>query len=198
MNAIEIKVPDISTELQAAFLEIQQPRSDYALEHFVVGDNFGSKTREYMQIVEELRRAHSSIKRGLLERKKLEIERGNLREKGDEISKIEADMKDIDIDEVLAGLIGKIREFNCLVALWGKYPKFTHKELQDSEVEYWATNLRVQASRDLIERRTGISVRAQHGMERAGLAPQPRLELLIPAIPNPELPQQNQERLPTE
>lgn len=185
----DLVLPEVSNDLLEAFIEIQQPRSNFALENFVVGDCNGSPTREYSQIVEELRRAYGSIKRGLLEQQKLELERQRLLEEQDPIKNIEAEIKNLDIEEVQAAIVGKLREFDCLYKLWKKYPKYTHQQLEDGELDYWTTRLQTQAARDLIAARIGISVSSQHGMERAKLTPVPKLHDLIPpvALKPPEL-----------
>lgn len=173
MNELQLKAPEIKEELQAAFLEIQQPRSNYALKHFVVGDHHGVSTREYSQLVEELRRAHSEIKRSLIGKQKVEIERQAMLDKGDKISMLDAELKTIELEDLQAYILGKLREFACLYSLWEKYPKYTHEQLEAGEAEYWRIRLTAQAARDLAAHRTGISVSNQHGLERAQLCQLP-------------------------
>lgn len=136
--------------MQDAFAAIQQPRSDYAIQNFVVGQH-DTDTRKYSQCVIELQVKYGAIRRALLTERKLQIEIKKLLDSGDEIQQIEAEEKQIDLDETRLAMQGAFREFECLYAIFRSFPKqFSHEELQAGEVEYWHKRLNRQAAQELL------------------------------------------------
>lgn len=143
------KVEGRAEELKDAFLVIQQPRTDFALTHFVVGE-YDTPERQYMQVVEELRRAYQMIKISMLEKKKLQIEIKKLKASKDEISKLDAQIKEVHEEDLDATILGKLREFHCLYAIFNKFKKYTREELDKAEANYWKIRLTRQAAEDVM------------------------------------------------
>jgi hypothetical protein len=143
------QIKDAVADLHEAFAHIQQPRSDYQLRHFVVGQH-DTEPNRYAQCVLELQIKYNAIRRGLLAKQKLEIEIQRLIASGDEIDAISADEKKIDIEEVDLAISGAFREFQCLYAIWKSFSRqYTHQELQEAQEEYWQARLTRQAIQDL-------------------------------------------------
>jgi hypothetical protein len=137
-------------EMRDAFAAIQQPRSDFAIRHFVVGQH-DTDTREYSQCVLELQIKYNNIRRALLTERKLQIEIQKLLDSGDEIKNIEAEEKQIDLEETRLAMQGAFREFECLYAIFRSFPKqYSYEELQAAEAEYWHKRLNRQAAQELL------------------------------------------------
>lgn len=162
-------------ELKDAFLEIQQPRTNFALKHFVVGE-YETPERQYMQVVEELRRAYHMIKISLLEKKKYNIEIEKLKLSDSETDHIDAEIKELHLEELDACIVGKLREFDCLYAIFKSFPKFTHEELEAGEENYWPIRLSRQASEDMAcHGRIGVG--NLEAMRQIGMITAPTLQI---------------------
>ncbi len=136
-------------EMQGAFDEIQQPRSDYVLQNFVVNEKDTDPMR-YAQCVLELQIKYDVIRQAKLHRRKLEIEIAEFEALGTETSQIDADLKRIDIEIQDRALLGASREFEALYSIWKSFPhQYTHSELNDAQEEYWNKRLTRQANQDL-------------------------------------------------
>lgn len=155
-------------ELQAAFREIQQPRSDYQLANFVVFER-DTEAAAYTQCLLELQIKFNAIRRGKLQREKLAIEAAQLRADGDAVNEIEAQLKEIDIEECELATLGAEREFETLYAIWQAFPKrYSHAELQAAQVDYWHARLIRQAVQD-IQATGAVGVGNQDALRMAGI-----------------------------
>jgi hypothetical protein len=137
-------------EMQDAFAAIQQPRSDFAIERFVVGQH-DTDPRRYHQCVLELQVKYNAVRRALLKEQKLTIERDRLLASEDEIARIEAQEKQIDLDELVLAMSGTLREFECLYRIYKSFKQqYSYEELQAAEAEYWHKRLNRQAAQELL------------------------------------------------
>lgn len=143
-------------ELKADIDAIQQPRSDFALTHFVVGAH-DLPGRQRAQAVLELQIKMFNIKRAQLDERRLlaekykqkavaEYSRGQYEK---EIAEIEIERIETDLAELRLARIGSIREAQCLLAILEHLPKYTYEELQAEEAQYWQARLSRQALQDL-------------------------------------------------
>lgn len=133
--------------LKTEFAEYQQPRSDFALRHFVVGQH-DMPGRQRAQAVIELQVKLSSIKRGSIERRRIALrsDRAQKRfELGDTLDQREAAMDieqaEVDLEELNLALLGAVREANILLSLLATMPTYTRDQLEAEEAEYWARRL---------------------------------------------------------
>lgn len=139
-------------KMQEAFTAIQQPRTDFELENFVVKAH-DTEPRQWAQCVLELQNKYDAIRRAILEREKKEIEIRELLT-GDEKSRIDAKLKQIDVEQLDRAMVGALREFKALYCIYQSYPKqYTRDELNADQVEYWQKRLKRQALLD--EQATG-------------------------------------------
>lgn len=128
-----------------AIEEIIQSRSRYQLERFVLGQH-DTVEKAYQQICLELRGAIFSYKRIALRRKQIEIEIHRLKESDDEIDHIEAEIKELDLQEGELSERGTLRELEHLIDLFDQFPhKFTYEEFEKAEPLYWQSRLTRQA-----------------------------------------------------
>lgn len=157
ISKLEKEVYDRITALQKDIDAIQQPRSDFALTHFVVGAH-DMPGRQRMQAVLELQIKMFNIQRAQLDERKLLIERDRQveikgkwttgkREK--ELAQIEIERIDTDLAELRLARLGAVREANCLLAILERLPKYSYEELQKEEAQYWKARLSRQALQDL-------------------------------------------------
>lgn len=146
MDEIE-RIIDSIEGLTEEFVTIQQPRSDFALKHFVVGQH-DLPGRQRVQAIMELQSKLFQIKRAKVARQKIKltIEKENKRyETGDGLTQREAqleiDSAEIDIAEIDLAMIGAVREANTLLAILSNMPKYTREQLEEEEAEYWKRRL---------------------------------------------------------
>ena len=197
---IEIsKLAPFIEEMEQAFLEVQQPRPDYMLEHFVIGQH-DTEPQQYAQCVVEMQIKWDAIRRAQLHRRKLEIEIEQLTceaeaeeeittdytEKSEksvveedhqaELKRLQIGLRQIDIEEQDRAMLGAIREFKALYGLWRGFPKrYTREELNAAQEEYWIKRLTRQAHQDLLASGR-VSVGSQEALKQIGRAPLPELD----------------------
>lgn len=186
-----VQVHEKAKILRSAFLEIQQPRSNFALDHFVKKLH-DLPERQYEQIVEELRRAYGMIRGLLLDQERLQIEKANLIKKAintqDRLDEIEAEQKDIALDDVEASLTGKLREFDCLYKLWEEMPKYTREDIEKAEPEYWRLRLTRQAGEERVSLALGVGRGNLDALWQAGMLTAPRMDMnTLPVEMRPQL-----------
>ena len=168
-------------ELEDAFREVQQPRSPFALEHFVLGAH-DTEPRQYAQCVLELQIKYDAIRRALLHKERLQIEIEELERQANgeggpkaKINLVEAKLKCIDIEEQDRAILGAVREFETLYQMWQAFPhRYTRTELDAAQEEYWRKRLTRQANQD--RQAVGrVSVGNQEALRQIGMAATPQL-----------------------
>ena len=136
-------------ELADAFKAIQQPRSDYQIENFVVGEK-DTPAMAYAQCVLEMQIKHQSIRRGAISKQKLALKIGQLRATGDEMDELTAQEKEIDLEQLEHAALGALREFRCQYQIFKGFSRsYTYEELQIEQDEYWQKRLVRQAKQDI-------------------------------------------------
>lgn len=151
-------------ELLSAFDAVSQPRSDYQLLNFVVGDH-ETPERKYAQVVIELHVKMSVLRKAVVNQRKL-IKRIKQEQDIDEKELLIIDLEDLDFS-----ITGAIREFNTLYAIYSDLPKFTAEELQNAETEYWHKRLTRQALID-IEANGRIGTGNLNALRQANMLPE--------------------------
>ena len=143
-NKLIKQIENIRSDIEA----IQQPRSDFAIKHFVVGQH-DMPGRQRQQAVLELQIKMFNIRRAQLEEKRMIIQRQRFIEIGDELDKIEAEKIELDLAELRLSRMGAIREATALLEILDTLPKYTYEQLQQEEAMYWQRRLSRQALQDL-------------------------------------------------
>lgn len=145
-------------QLLEDFNTIQMPRSAEALKRWVVGvQHIDAPERGWAQAVLEMQIKYDDIRRATLHARRIEIEIAALLEKGDELSQIDADLKRIDLEAQDRAMLGAIREFDALYAIYLSYGRrFTRAELDAAEAPYWRHRIQRQASQETLSKQTGI------------------------------------------
>lgn len=119
-----------------AIAEIQQPRSRFQLEHFVLGQH-DTAEMQFVQLCIEAQQLIANIRIAELEVRKGEILIARLRATGDEVDAIEADIKQVGLEQTRLGLIGAKRELTILADMFEQMPHFTRAEIEAAQPTYW-------------------------------------------------------------
>ena len=107
-----------------AIAEVQQPRSRYQLIHFIIGQHDTPEMRFYQLCLElqdmglKLRLAQIGVRKG-------EIEIARLLETGDELDALEAEEKEVGLEQTRIVMRGAEREVAVLTDLFDESQKFT-------------------------------------------------------------------------
>ena len=149
----------ISSQLLLDIAEIQKPRSLFQLKKFVVGQH-DTKEMQYYQTLLEIQNLYYTIRQISLEMKKTEIEISRLRSTGDEIDEIDAQIKELGIEQTRVIGIGAFRELKDLINIYNSFDKkYTRDEIEVAQPDYWAKRLNRQA---ILEISGGSSGAAAH------------------------------------
>jgi len=140
-------LPDISKyftpAIVATFAEVHQPRSRFQLENFVIGQH-DTNEMQYYQCVTEIQALYYTIKQVSLELKKTQIEIDKLRATGDEVDEIDAQIKELGIEQTQVVGVGAFRELETLLEIMQSYPAYTREEIEAGQKEYWVLRLNRQ------------------------------------------------------
>ena len=128
-----------------AIAEIQQPRSRYQLIHFVIGQHDTPEMRFY-QLCLELQDMGHKLRMAQLGVRKAEIEIARLLETGDELDAIEAEEKQVGLEQTQIVMRGAERELAVLTDLFDESQKFTRDEIEHAQPEYWEKRLTRQTN----------------------------------------------------
>ena len=134
-----------SDELQAAFAEMQQPRSEYQLWHFVVGQHDTDQQR-YRQCLTEMQVLCYTLRTVKLEIQKGEIQVARLRATRDAVDELDAQIKEVGMEQTRLVMIGAERELEALNKIWLSFEThYTHEQIEDYQRQYWHERLNRQA-----------------------------------------------------
>jgi hypothetical protein len=144
-NVEEKLTPDVLL----AMAEIQQPRSQFQLEKFVVNQHDTDEMR-YFQCVTEIQQLYYTIRTVALEMKKTEVEISRLRATGDEIDEIDAQIKELGLEQTRLVGVGAFRELGHLMNIFNSFPvKYTREQIEIAQPDYWNKRLNRQATLEL-------------------------------------------------
>lgn len=155
-------------KIEKAIAEVQQPRSRFQLERFVLGQHPTNEMR-YYQVCIELQDALNNYKLTEINLKILEKKIAKLRATGDEIDELKAQAKELSLQQTRISMIGGKRELDHLVEIWESFEhKYTRAEIEATQPEYWQARLTNNAKAMLMG---GANVNPAHieAMEQAGV-----------------------------
>jgi len=152
-------------DISEAIAEVQQPRSRYQLIHFVIGQHDTPEMRFY-QLCLELQDMGYKLRMARLGVRKAEVEIGRLLETGDELDAIEAEEKQVGLEQTLVVMRGAERELAVLGDLFDESQKFTRDEIEHAQPEYWHARLTRQTNLQLMA--GGVQWAQLDSMRQAG------------------------------
>ena len=145
MDFLPEVIKKITPDLEFAISEVQQPRSRFQLEKFVINQH-DTTEMQYVQCVNEIQNLYYTIKTISLELQKKEIQIKKLRATGDEVDEIDAQIIELGIEQTRVAGIGAFRELEHLVDMWNSFPvKYTREQIELNQPEYWNKRLTRQA-----------------------------------------------------
>ena len=136
-------------DIADAIAEVQQPRSRYQLVHFVIGQHDTAPMRFY-QVVIELQDMGYKLRMAQLGVRKAQVEIERLLATGDDLDAIEAEEKQVGLEQTQIVMKGAEREVAILTDLFDESQKFTRDEIEHAQPEYWQKRLTRQTNLQLM------------------------------------------------
>ena len=155
-------------EINKAIAEVQQPRSRFQLEAFVLGQH-ATNEMKYYQTVLELQDAIYKYKLAVVSVKKSELKIARLRATSDELDELKAQELELGLAQTQFAMMGAKREMEHLVEIFDSFEhKYTRAEIEAAQPDYWQARLTNNARAMLMG---GSSVNPAHieAMEQAGV-----------------------------
>lgn len=155
-------------KIQQAIAEVQQPRSRFQLERFVMGQH-ATPEMQYYQTCIELQDMLYKYKLAKISVQKAELKISKLRSTGDGMDELKAQERELGLEQTRIAMVGAERELAHLVQIWESFEqKFTRAEIEAAQPDYWNARLTANARAMLMG---GTSVNAAHieAMEQAGV-----------------------------
>jgi predicted transcriptional regulator len=155
-------------EINKAIAEVQQPRSRFQLERFVLGQHATDEMRYYQTVI-ELQDAIYKYKIAKINVQKSELKIAKLRATGDELDELKAQEVELGLAQTKFAMLGAEREMKHLLEIFDGFThKYTREEIETAQPDYWQTRLTNNAKAMLMG---GSSVNAAHieAMEQAGV-----------------------------
>ena len=149
-----------------AIVEIQQPRSRYQLIHFVIGQHDTPEMRFY-QLMLELQDMGYKLRIAQIAVRKSQIEIERLLETGDELDAIEAEEKEVGLEQTRIVMRGAEREIAVLTDLFDESQHFTRDEIEHAQPEYWQKRLTRQTNLQIMS--GGVQWAQLDSMRQIGL-----------------------------
>lgn len=162
------------SELSHAITAIQQPRTNFQLAHFVVGQH-DTEARCWHQCVLELQIKLGALKRAEIGSRQVARKIAALEACGDIEADDEAALLRLDLEDHERAVLGAEREAQALYAIFLSFPRgYSREELDAAEEEYWRKRLTRQARQEINATGT-IGVGNQDALEQIGISPGPLL-----------------------
>jgi predicted transcriptional regulator len=155
-------------EINKAIAEVQQPRSRFQLERFVLGQH-ATAEMQYYQTVIELQDSIYKYKLAKIAVQKGELKIAKLRSTGDELDELKAQEKELGLAQTQFAMLGAEREMKHLLEIFDGFGhKYTRAEIEAAQPDYWQARLSNNAKAMLMG---GSSVNPAHieAMEQAGV-----------------------------
>jgi hypothetical protein len=155
-------------EINKAIAEVQQPRSRFQLERFVLGQH-ATPEMQYYQTVIELQDAIYKYKLAVINVKKTELKIAKLRSTDNELDELKAQELELGLAQTEFAMVGAEREMKHLLEIFDSFThKYTRVEIEAAQPDYWQARLTNNAKAMLMG---GASVNPAHieAMEQAGI-----------------------------
>jgi hypothetical protein len=155
-------------EIDKAIAEVQQPRSRFQLERFVLGQH-ATPEMQYYQTVIELQDMIYKYKLAQIAVKKAELKIAKLRATGDELNELKAQEVELGLVQTRFTMIGAERELKELIEIWNGFEhKYTRTEIEAAQPNYWQARLTNNA-RAMLMGGGGVNPAHLEAMDQAGV-----------------------------
>jgi predicted transcriptional regulator len=155
-------------KIEQAIAEVQQPRSRFQIERFVLGQH-STPEMQYYQVCLELQDLIYKYKLAQINEKKTKLKIARLRSSNDELDELKAQELELGLENTSLAVIGASRELAHLIDMWESFDhKYTRAEIESAQPDYWQARLTNNAKAMLMG---GQSVNPAHieAMEQAGV-----------------------------
>lgn len=155
-------------EIDKAIAQVQQPRSRFQLEKFVLGQH-ATPEMQYYQTVIELQDMIFKYKMAKIAIKKSEIKIAKLRQSGNELDELKAQEIELGLTQTRFTMLGAERELAHMIDIWNGFEhKFTREEIEQAQPDYWQARLTNNA-KAMIMGGSGVNPAHIEAMEQAGV-----------------------------
>ena len=155
-------------ELTNAIAEIQQPRSNFQLKHFVLGQH-ATPEMQYYQLLIEIQDLSFKYQNALLELEVAERKIAKLELSKNEIKLLKAKQKRLSLDQFKLAILGSERELSYLLSIWeASEHKYSREEIEAAQPEYWKARLSANANA-MIMGGAGVNPAHLEAMDQAGV-----------------------------
>jgi hypothetical protein len=155
-------------EIEKAIAEVQQPRSRFQLERFVLGQH-ATDEMKYYQTVIELQDAIYKYKLAQIAVQKSELKIAKLRATGDELDELKAQEVELGLAQTGFAMVGAEREMKHLLEIFDSFThKYTREEIEAAQPDYWQARLTNNA-RAMLMGGSGVNPAHLEAMEQAGV-----------------------------
>lgn len=160
-------------ELLEDFDAIQMARTPEVLKRFVVGAQaMDHPAQGWAQCVLELQIKYDDIRRAKINAELIQLEIDELEKEDTPKSLLNAKLKRIDLEAQDRAMLGAVREFQSLYAIYKNYGKrYSRAELDATQVEYWQNRLTRQALQEQQSRQLGIGPGNLEALREIDLSP---------------------------
>jgi len=149
-----------------AIAEVQQPRSRYQLVHFVLGQHDTAEMQFY-QLMLELQDMGFKLRMAELNVRKTEVEIARLVATGDDLDAIEAEEKQVGLEQTQIVMKGAQREIAVLEDIFNTCQHYTRDEIEHAQPEYWQARLTRQTNLQIMA--GGVQWAQLDSLRQAGL-----------------------------
>jgi len=164
-------------DINEAYKKVVQNRSNFQLEHFVLGQHF-TPEQKYYQLLVEAKGLQENIVKAELKIQKTKAECEELRATGKKSDAIEADIKELEIPKFENELISSQRELNYLEKKFEEFPEYTREQIEDAQLKYWENRLTRVAQIQFFGSKSGVNWGQLEALQQANF-----LEAAISEIP---------------
>jgi len=153
-------------DIHDAIAEVQQQRSRFQLVHFVIGQHDTPEMRFY-QLCLELQDMGYKLRLAQIAVRKSQVEIGRLLATGDELDALEAEEKQVGLEQTQIVMRGAEREVAILTDLFDESTHYTRAEIEHAQPEYWQARLTRQTNLQIMA--GGVQWAQLDSMRQAGL-----------------------------
>jgi hypothetical protein len=158
----------ILDQIQNAIIEIQQPRSKFQIEKFVLGQH-PTKEMQYFQVCLELQDALFNYQNAEIQLKINAKKIEKLQSSGKEIDALKAQQIQLSSNQTKTVMAGAQKELSYLIELWESFDKkFTRDEIESAQGDYWEARL-VNNAKAMIMGGSGVNPSHIEAMAQAGV-----------------------------
>lgn len=155
-------------KIEQAIAEVQQPRSRFQLERFVLGQHATPEMRYYQTVI-ELQDSIYKYKLAVINVKKSELKIAKLRATGNELDELKAQERELGLAQTKFGLAGAKREINDLLEIFDSFKhKYTREEIEAAQPDYWQARL-ITNAKAMMMGGGGVNPAHIEAMEQAGV-----------------------------